>query len=340
MAEYIEGWLKAQGLRVERQNLTSHRFNVLATLGEGRPHLLLTSHMDTVADVGLEVPQGEVRGGVLYGRGACDAKASLAAMMVAFSTLADAGVKGTLSFAAVCDEEYRGLGTRRLVRRLRPDYAVVGEPTGLTPAIAHKGFAWIEVATLGLPAHGSVPDQGVDAIEKMGRVISGLTGLAEKARRMVDPELGPVVLHMGTIRGGREPSVVPDRCRLVVEWRTLPSYDGGRALEEVRGLLEELERKDPQLRAAARLLLERPPLKTPSDNLLVEACVKATGRKPIALPYWTDGATLREALRIPVVVMGPGDIKVAHSRVEQVALEEVRRAAETYRQVAERLMGG
>ena len=180
IAGFVANWLTKAGLEVEIDEPEPGRPSVIGIVrgtGGGRS-LLLNAHMDTVGVAGMERPhEPSIIGGRLYGRGAYDMKAGLASIMYAAANARKLNLHGDVIVTAVSDEEYASIGTSSIVKRCRADAAIVTEPTELDIYIAHKGFAWLEVETIGTAAHGSRPDLGVDAIVKMGKVLAGLEEL-------------------------------------------------------------------------------------------------------------------------------------------------------------------
>ena len=232
IAEFLSGFLKSEGIRSELQRVAPGRFNVVAAVQGSRPgpRVLLNGHLDTVSIAGMKQPLVPVlKDGRVYGRGSQDMKGGLAAAVSALLALSRhrEDWQGEVVLAAVADEEDLSLGTSWLLRhwpKERPfDFALVLEPTDLQVATAHKGFAWVEVATRGKAAHGSRPAEGVDAIRLMGQVLGHLDRLdRDLQRRPFHPLLGSGSLHASLIQGGRQWSSYPDRCRLKYERRTVP----------------------------------------------------------------------------------------------------------------------
>jgi acetylornithine deacetylase len=316
IAGLLESELRKLGLEVEVEEAAPGRPNVVAFL-EGRAPgraLMLCGHTDTVGIAGMpDALRPSQRNGRIHGRGAEDMKGGLAAMIGAAGTLlAEGGLpRGRLILACVADEEYGSLGAEALVRRWRADAAVVPEPTDLKLAIAHKGFALLQVVTRGRAAHGSRPQDGRDAIVAMGRVLVALGELdRELQARPPRPLLGAGSLHAGLIRGGREVSTYPDECVLDLERRTLPGESDAEVLADLDAIVARLGREHAGLEAECRLVLARRPLATPADHPLPRALLEAASRRgapgePCAMTFWTDAALLAEA-GIPSVVFGPG----------------------------------
>ena len=315
IAGFVAEWLRARGLEVHVEDTARPgRPNVVAVArgtGGGRS-LILNSHMDTVGVAGMQEPfRPVVRDGRLYGRGAIDTKAALAAFMAVTADAARLGLRGDLILTAVVDEEYASAGTEAVVKKWKADAAIVGEPTGLEIVTAHKGFAWFEIETRGVAAHGSRPDLGVDAIAKMGKV---LVEIEEAAARLMKSRshrmLGHASLHASLITGGQELSSYPALCRLGIERRTLPGEDFDEIEAELRALLEKIRRADPSFSATLRRAFTRDPLEVPWSEPVVDTLKRAVAAKTGApailsgMGGWMDSALL-SAAGIPTVIFGP-----------------------------------
>ena len=308
--------------------------------GGGRT-LLLCGHLDTVNVEGMTDPhRPRVEGDRLYGRGAYDMKAGLAAALVAARDASRLGLAGDVIVAAVADEEHASFGVQEALRAVRADAAVVTEPTALEVAIAHKGFVWSAVTVHGRPAHGSRPDLGVDAIAGMGRVLVEVGALDDALGSVEHPLLGRPSVHASVIRGGVELSSYPRECVLDLERRTLPGETAAAVERELAELLERCRAADPQLRAEARTLLVREPFEVDRDAeivTLVEAAAgEAMGAAPAAggVSYWADSAFIAAA-GIPTVLFGPGG-EGAHAIEEWVSLPDTEVVAGTLTAVARR----
>jgi acetylornithine deacetylase len=324
----------SSGLAVDTVEVEPGRPNVVAVL-EGRapgPSLMFCGHLDTVGVEGMDAPFQPVRGdGRLYGRGAQDMKGGLAAMLGAARAIAEGGglSQGALIVAAVVDEEHASRGAEALVERWHADAAVVTEPTDLDVAIAHKGFQWVEIETRGRAAHGSRPAEGRDAIGRMGRVLGRLEALDRQLQRQpAHALLGTASLHASTITGGGEWSSYPDHCRLQLERRTLPGEPGEVALQEVRGILDQLRRDDTEFDADARMVFGRDAYEIEPGHMLPAMLVGAAasaGCRPrrVGMTFWSDAAILGAA-GIPAVLFGPGG-EGLHSPREYVRIDDVRK---------------
>ena len=243
IAAFVAGWAREARLEVEVLEETHGRPTVLArapgTGGGGT--LLLCGHLDTVNVDGMTDPHlPRVDGDRLYGRGAYDMKAGVAAALVAARDAAHMGLRGDVVVAAVADEEHASLGVQEALRTVRADAAIVTEPTELVIAVAHKGFVWSEIEVTGRSAHGSRPHLGVDAIVKMGPVLTDLGALDEALAERVHPLLGRGSVHASVIEGGVELSSYPARCVLGLERRTLPEETGAGVERELEALLDRV----------------------------------------------------------------------------------------------------
>jgi acetylornithine deacetylase len=330
VADVIARDMRSSGLDVEVWEVRPGRPNVVGVLEGKSPGrtLMLCGHMDTVGVEGMRRPFDPVeRDGRLYGRGAQDMKSGVAAMLGAAQALAGSLPRGRVIVAAVADEEHTSIGAGALVERWTADGAIVTEPTDLQIGIGHKGFSWIEIETRGRAAHGSRPDEGRDAILRMGRVLARLEQLdRELQARPPHAIMGAGSLHTSIVSGGRELSSYPDRCVLQMERRTIAGEPAELALEEVQAVLADLRRQDPEFEGSARMRFSQPPHELPRDHeltRLLAAAVREIGREPAigGMTFWTDAALLGRA-GIPSLLFGPAGAGL-HGVEEYVELESV-----------------
>jgi acetylornithine deacetylase len=329
------------------QEAAPGRPNVIGVL-EGRsagPAVMFCGHLDTVGVEGMTDPfVPRLEQGRLYGRGAQDMKGGVAAMIAAAGVLA-AGRwrRGRLIVAAVADEEYLSVGAEALVRDWRADMAVVTEPTDLQLAVGHKGFAWVEIVAHGRAAHGSRPDEGRDAIARMGRVLVALETRDRQLRALRPVEFqGTGSLHASLISGGRELSSYPDRCTLQMERRTVSGEDEAIVEAEIAGVIARLRAADPEFDATARLTGYRPAYRLDPSHRLPQAVSQALRRagragEPTGMSFWTDAAILAGA-GIPSVLFGPGGAGL-HSTVEYVNVDDVYVCRDVLVETVTRLQG-
>ncbi len=281
---------------------------------------MLNAHMDTVGAGGMvDAFSPVVRDGRVYGRGAVDMKASLAAIMLAARSCLSLGLRGDVIVCAVADEEVASFGTSAVLEQFHADFGIVTEPTDLSLCVAHKGFVWLEVEKLGVAAHGSRADLGVDAIALMAPVLTRVLDLENTLRAgRRHPLLGTGSIHASLIDGGSEMSTYPARCTLKIERRTIPGED---VTHEIDG---------------SRVILERPPSEVSPAHPLAIAVERAADHPPlIGVPYWMDMALMNGA-GIPTVCFGPSG-EGEHADVEWVDLASVDRCVDVYTRVAEML---
>jgi acetylornithine deacetylase len=347
IAAYVARWLERAGLAVSLQETAIGRPNVIGIArgtGGGRS-LMFNAHMDTV---GLGGPDGalapRVEGDRLYGRGSSDMKGSLAAIMLAGAELAKSPPRGDVLITAVTDEEYASIGTQAIVRDYRADAAIVTESTDLQTLIAHKGFVWAEIETFGVAAHGSRLREGVDAIAKMGPVLTGLADLDRRLRAgRRHPLFETASVHASLIEGGIELSTYPDHCRLQIERRTIPGETAAQVEGELNAIVAAAGKDDPAFRAEVRMGIVREPFGIAEDAEIVrltrQASKAVTGQDALFTETvgWMDAALL-SAVGIPTVVYGPTGVG-AHASSEWVDLPAVERCRRVYLAVARAFCG-
>lgn len=340
VAAFLSDWLAARGIEHELQEVLPGRSNVIATLqGQGGPSVVFEAHMDTVEIAGMEIEPfaPEVREGKVFGRGACDCKASMAAMLVALEATAQAGTPpGDVTLAATIDEEHKFAGVKHLVNNgFRADGAVVGEPTSLELIIAHKGAFRALIATHGLAAHSSDPSQGESAIYHIMKVIAAIRDYAaELATRPRHSLVGGPTVSVGTIQGGHAVNIVPDQCCIAIDRRVTPLEDIVEVEAEIRAWLAERLQGVPW---EMTVTLDDGPLEGSADSGITRRCATALdavmGSHHIAgVQYGTD-ANKFAAAGIPAVVLGPGSILRAHTAVEWVEIDQVELAAQVYTEI-------
>jgi acetylornithine deacetylase/succinyl-diaminopimelate desuccinylase-like protein len=351
VARFIADWLSDLPVRVALEEVESGRPNVLAVLegSGGGPTLCLNAHSDTVGyanwrDRALS-PRRE--GDHLIGLGAADDKGCCALALLALRSLVESGARlqGDLLVAFTVDEEGLSIGTEDLVRRHRMDAAIVLEPDALPRAVVeHQGFGWIDVIVHGRPAHGSAPEQGIDAIVHMADVIARLERHdREVFRPNPHPRNGRTVFHTGTIEGGTDYATYPGRVVLGIEIGTQPGERLAHRVREIEGIFDEVRRERPEFRGEIRVRLEREPFRAEGHEDLWATLDAATrevlGRplEPAGLNAWTDAA-LMQAAGIPTILFGPlgGNF---HAPDEWVSIREIVQATEIVERAARTFLG-
>jgi len=346
VAAVVRGRLRTAGLETFTQRVTAGRENVVGVLpGRDRARrIVLEAHMDTVSAAGMTIPPFEpvVRDGRLFGRGACDVKGGLAAMLQAVLDLADAGVQPPCDvwLAAVVDEEHAYTGVLALLEGLAAagsaEAAVVAEPTRLRIVTATKGVLRFRIRLRGAAAHSSQPWLGASAVSAAARVVLALDAAHDTlAATHGHPLLGGATGCVGLISGGVQVNIVPETCDLAVDRRLLPGEDADAVLDGYRRLVANLLGDGP-VRAACEPLLTDPPLETPPTTAVVRTAATAAtalglDATPVGVPYGSDASKLARG-GIPAIVFGPGSIDDAHAADESVPLDAVATAADFYRE--------
>jgi acetylornithine deacetylase len=319
--------------------------------GDAPRRLLFDVHQDTVPVEGMTAPfTPRIEGGKMWGRGTCDTKGSLAATLVALRRLAADGAPRRQEVTLLCtvDEEYRKRGIMHAVAGgLSAAAAIVGEPTNLRPVVAHKGALRWRLITHGRAAHTSRPENGNNAIYQMVEVIDYLRERIEPVLAGVrHPLLSPPTLTVGRIEGGVGVNIVPERCSIEIDRRSLPTEDLDAILAEIDALMAALMRTRPDVRVEreAPFLAEQgldTPMDAPVVAALQSACRAVLGAAasvaPEGVPYGTDATHLTG---VPCVVFGPGDIAQAHTADEWVELAQVEAAAEILHRLSRSFASG
>lgn len=332
VGDLLESW----GMRPRLSEVAPGRYNVVAEIAGEGPVLMLNGHLDTVGIEGMTVDPfaAQIVASRLIGRGACDMKGGVAAILATARRLVAGGPRPNLVVALTADEEHASLGMQELVREGRgADLAVVCEPTSLAVMPAHKGFVWVRASFRGRAAHGSRPELGVDAIRHAALYVTSLDGYVEDLRgRDGHPLLGHGSLHAGTITGGTAPSVYPDYCEVQLECRTMPGVPAEAVVAEMQAVLDGLAAREPTLDASLEMTLERPGTEVPVDSALVQKLL-AAGRahgvpsRVEGMTAWVDAALLNGA-GVPAVCYGPGATEQAHTADEWIDVEQIRKCAD------------
>ncbi len=348
IAERVGTILRGLGCAVAVLEVEPGQPNVIATLGgdPALPVLMLQAHLDTVLQPMVPLTVKRIDGRV-YGRGACDTKGSLAAMIAAVERFASRDRRPTVVLAGVMDEEAFMTGSLALLDQIpKIDAAIVGEPTSLVPVRAHNGLVRFRIVARGRSAHTSRAHLGVNAVTAAARVVLAIeANLGPRLASRLHPLTGAALVTPSVIRGGSAVNLVPEWCEIEVDRRLAPGEDPQAALAEIDAVLEELRAAgDDVVREAPTAL--KPGLETPADHPLIraaEAAATAMAGRPvtaIGVPYGTDAANLSGIGGIPCVVLGPGSIDQAHSANEWIAVEEVERAVDLYVCVIDEFVAG
>jgi acetylornithine deacetylase/succinyl-diaminopimelate desuccinylase family protein len=353
VVNYLAERLTRCGATVELQYVEPEKPNLIATLdfGPGKT-LCFNTHTDVNGVVGQQWSfdpwRPFERDARVWGRGTCDAKGSLAAMLCAMEALAanPAGLTGKLTLTAVMGEEAGGIGSLHLVKQgFRADGAVVGEPTGNQVLCAHKGTFMRRVTLRGKGAHSGRPELGVNAISAGATLVALWDRLHADLLKQPHPLVGPASAVVTLIDGGTRQNTVPDRCSLLLDRRLIPGEDHAKARAELAAALESLARQHPDI------LIDPPeevvatvPSETDPRAAIVAAALEARSivTDLVSLPGgFSAGCDMSKLVLhagIPTVICGPGSLSEAHAPDEFVPAQEVREAAAIYRHTALRFL--
>ena len=332
IAEFVHGFLRRNAIDCELQQVLPGRPNVVGRIDAGAAQtILLEAHLDTVhADTMTVEPfTPVVRDGKLYGRGSCDTKGAMAAFLRAViqAMKTPQRLRYNIQLLFVADEEYRFTGAHYAVRKgLKADFGIAGEPTQLRIVNAHKGVTRWKIVTKGVSAHSAYPERGKNAIYAMSHVVDRLERYAaELYTKPGHPVLGAPSLSVGVIEGGQAVNIVPDRCSIEIDRRTLPDETAQDVLDPVRALLADLpdwELKEPHLSVAGMEVSESAPVVDALANSIKEVC----GSVAIEAAQYATDAGIYNSVGIPTVVFGPGDIAQAHTESEFIDLHQLTQA--------------
>lgn len=348
VTDFLEQLFREQGWAYERQSVFPQRENIVAVLPGERPEFWMwEAHQDTVPHEGMTIPpfDPQVRDGRVYGRGSCDIKGGMAAMLTALSRLAElpASQRPTIVMACSVNEEYGysgataitqlwASGKSKVLPRM-PDGVIVAEPTQLDVVVAHKGVSRWRCHTHGKAAHSSNPAAGENAIYAMGRVLDVLEIYATEITPTLGehPLVGTPTLSVGIISGGISVNTVPDRCTIEIDRRVMPGEDPLEAQEAVIAYLNEQvhpsvwhSHEKPYIYSSGLGDENNGPL---ADK--VSAAAQKCGQRgaKIGVPYGTNGSAYAPA-GAPTVIFGPGSIAQAHTVDEFVEIAQLEKAVE------------
>lgn len=343
ISNYIYQYFQNLDVNCIKDEVLPDRCNVICHIeGKDKRGLCLESHTDTVSidNMAIDPLDPIVKEGKMFGRGSADDKGSLAAMMIAIKNLVKNNIKPStdLYFIAAVDEEYQHRGVDHfLTKGIKLQGAVVGEPTQLNIVTACKGVTRFEITTYGLSAHSSKPEKGHSAIYDMMEVVYGIKNdLLPSFKNKTHRLLGSPTMSIGCINGGTAANIIPDRCTILIDRRTLPGESWDNVKKDMLGLLGKLKNKN------LNFTISEP--STSSDAIdtdinekivktVLESCNKIIGKSIIeGVSYGCDASSFT-SVGVPSIVLGPGNILQAHTKDEFVCLEEVCQAAEIYSQI-------
>lgn len=345
-AQFLKPLLSKMGFKTKTVLSPKGRWNIVAERrwGKAGRTLIFNGHLDVVPAGNpsqWKYPpfRGTLSKGRIYGRGASDMKSGIASFIHALSTIDRSKMRlhqGAVVLHLVSDEEShgrQGMGFLTQKERIRGDAALVGEPTDLQPVIAQKGALWLRISTLGKSAHGSRPHLGVNAVEKMMKLMERLNSIPLETEH---PMLGKPTLNVGTIQGGTKINIVPDRCEIEVDRRMLPGEKKEEVIEKMKETLDSLRSRDPFFQYRMEEIdFAEPSEVNPEEEIVkiaVDAIQEVMGKKPSlrAFSGFTDSRFYINQCHIPTLIFGPGEVDQSHATDESVEVEALVKAARIY----------
>lgn len=343
---FLKPLLSKMGFQVRMYLSPKGRYNMMAERrwGKGGRSLVFNGHLDVVPagdPSQWKYPpfSGRLSKGKIYGRGASDMKGGVASFLHAISMIDRSNLRlaqGSLQLHLVSDEEshgHQGMGFLAKKGAIKADAAIVGEPTKLDLIIAQKGALWFRATTLGKSAHGSRPDHGVSAIEKMVTLMNRLNSIPLVKEH---PLLGKPTMNIGRIQGGTKVNMVPDRCEVEVDRRLLPDEKKEEILKEIQEAFESARAQDPLLKYQIEEIDYAEPSEIPPDEEIVriglEAGQEVLGEKPRVRGFsgFTDARFYINQFHIPTLIFGPGGTDQSHTTDESVEVDHLIQSARIY----------
>jgi acetylornithine deacetylase len=344
---YLDGRLWRTDLHSYRDEKGTEKVNLIAQTKRDLPdvaELALVCHTDTVPFNAAwnEAVHPACRDGRVYGRGSCDVKGFLACVLEAVSQVDVSRLSRPLALVLTADEEVGCIGAKYLARQnaFKSRYIIIGEPTGLTPIRAGKGYAVGEIIVRGKEAHSAFPERGRSAIRDAARVLDRLESVARQLTSHTNSDFDPpfTTLNAGLIQGGTAKNIVPGECRITVEWRPIPGQDPAWTATLIGEELERLGREFPGFDAELNVTRLDPAFSPTQATDLASLLESLSQRSAATVPFGTEAAHLA-SLASEAIVFGPGDMTVAHKSGEFVPVEELRRCVTYLVAAIEQLCG-
>ncbi len=330
----LASWLSELGFRCEVLPLPNQptKFNLVATLGEGDGGLVLSGHTDTVPyDQGKWQTNPfalEERDNKLFGLGSCDMKGFFAIVIDTVSKMELTALKQPLIILATADEESSMAGARALAEQnqVKARYALIGEPTKLTPIHAHKGIMMERIQVTGQSGHSSNPALGNNALDAMHSVMGELMSYRTELRKRFNDAnfaINYPTMNLGCIHGGDSPNRICGKCEIEFDLRALPGMSNQALMEEITKLLPAIEDKTGTQIQMNSLFPDVPSFATPINSDIIQACEKLTRKKAETVAFATEGPFLNQ-MGMQTLILGPGSIDQAHQPNEFLALDQIR----------------
>lgn len=340
MAKEISEYAGEHHLKSEIKAFAKDRANIIIEL-EGKnselPPLVYSGHLDTVS-IGdrknwrVNPLSGKLMDGKIYGRGSCDMKSGIAGFIEAMISMKESGdlPETNIIFIGTAGEEVDCIGAQKILDEKIISHAgamIIAEPSNNRVYSAHKGALWIEIEIYGKTAHSSMPNEGINAIVHMLSFLEKLKQF-NFSNHLSHTLLGNPTLNISTIQGGVQTNVVPDQCKVTIDIRTIPETKHEEIVEEIQTILTELERELDHFHSKLNVLHDLPAISNNENDVFVELAIdvnqeiQGIEEKEEGANYYTDGSVFGPDLGIPIIIYGPGDVKLAHQPNEYVDVEK------------------
>jgi acetylornithine deacetylase len=351
IVDYLAQRCESIGMSTKRLPYTDaggvEKINLLALSGANfsdntAVQLALVGHTDTVPydPNWTEALQLTEREGKLFGRGACDTKAFIAASLTAIEKIEVKNLSKPFALVFTADEEIGLIGAKRLAqtRALHSSYAIVGEPTSLQPMRAGKGYCLAEIAVKGHEAHSAYPSLGWSAVFGAARLIRAIEEIARRLEAEQHAAFDPAftTLNVGLLQGGTAKNVIPGECHFTLEWRPIPGQDPKRLLDLLAEAIDVEKSRDSEFNCEVDAARADEGFETSPGSTLVTLLEKLSGNEAGTVAFGTEAAQMTE-LGAQAVVFGPGNIRVAHRTGEFVPVAELEACMSILRQAIESL---
>ena len=346
---YLERKCQAAGLLTDRfphaDENGAAKINLVARSAAATEiELALVGHTDTVPydPNWSDALRLNLRDGKLFGRGACDTKAFIAAVLTAVEMIDLQSLTKPLALIFTADEEIGCLGAKRLAdaNPFTVRYAIVGEPTSLRPLRAGKGYCVAVITVRGQEAHSAYPQLGSSAIFYAARLIQRIEEISVVLTHDRHPDFDPphTTVNVGVINGGTAKNIIPGECRFTLEWRPIPAQQTDYVSVLVNKAISDLQGENQNIEYVVNAARADKSFETPPDSAVVYFLESASGKKGGTVAFGTEAPSLI-ALGADAVVFGPGDIRVAHRTNEFVPVDELERCVEIQRRAIDHFCG-
>jgi succinyl-diaminopimelate desuccinylase len=335
-AKALADYFKKAGLKPQLDVWDKNRANItvrLKSTGE-RPGLLFVGHLDVVPAENAAMFTPVERGGKIFGRGSCDMKGGLACAAAAIVETCKSNIKlkGDIIFSATAGEETDSAGIIKFVKSFKDKNLcgiIVPEPTDFELVVAHRGLLWLQIITKGKPAHSSMPQLGINAIDAMRKFLNELEKFKIPG---INKQLGKASLSVNKIAGGTASNIVPDLCSTQIDIRTVPGQQIKNIIADLNKVIAKLAKKNSNFNAEIKIIRHAGSLQTDEKSPFVKAIKHTLNIEAKAVAFTTDAPYLT-IYNKPIVVFGPGSPGLCHKPNEHIKIKDMENGVEHYKKI-------